>query len=69
MSKKRFCWVYGVGAWGVTTALMFAFVMSKSTGDSFAKWVSISLVMFPIGGYWWGSMMWKVLQRRPAKKS
>ena len=58
MNKKRYCWTWGVGAWGLTTAVAFAFVMSGSNDMGFLPWLGLSLMFFPAGGYWWGRIMW-----------
>ena len=58
MNRKRYCWTWGVGAWGLTTAVVFAFVMSGSNDMGFLPWLGLSLMFFPAGGYLWGRIMW-----------
>lgn len=58
MKKNRYCWIWGVGAWGLTTALAFAVVMSRSSDMGFLPWLGLSLMGFPPAGYVWGRIMW-----------
>lgn len=62
MNKNRFCWTWGVGAWGVTTAVAFAACMSQLRDTEFLPWLGISLVGFLPGGYLFGRIMWNKLQ-------
>ncbi|TDJ66125.1 MAG: hypothetical protein E2O39_17010 [Planctomycetota bacterium] len=59
MTKNRFCWIWGVGAWGLTTALGFSVVMSRSRESGFLPWLGLSLMLFPPAGYLWGRIMWR----------
>lgn len=55
---------YGVLGWGVPTAILFALYQGFTIGwGSFPYWLGLSLVIFPIGGWFWGAMMWRFLIR------
>lgn len=58
MSRARFCWIYGVLGWGVSSALLFAFLLSRRSDSGFLTWLAISLGLFPAAGYLWGRVMW-----------
>jgi hypothetical protein len=64
--RKHYILVYGVLGWGLLTALLFS-SMPLLFGKSF-DWIraALSLVLFPIGGIWWGSMVWKYMEDRYA---
>ncbi|MEK4511954.1 hypothetical protein EJP82_17550 [Paenibacillus anaericanus] len=58
----------GVIRWGLGTAILFSIIvtyMNKGaagitfTDQDFLRNFIISLIIFPIGGYFWGAWMWK----------
>lgn len=58
--RNRFIWGTGVLCWGVMTGLIWSITMAMSQGwDQFYILLPIALVMFPIGGYWFGSIVWR----------
>jgi uncharacterized membrane protein YhdT len=55
---------YGVIGWGISTALVFALYQGFFQGwESFPRWLGLSLMIFPIGGWFWGVMMWRFVIR------
>lgn len=62
--RRSFILRYGVFFWGVSTAIAFSLYQGFTLGwGSFLYWVSISLVIFPIGGWFWGVAMWRFAVR------
>ncbi len=62
--RKRFIWLHGVLGWGVFVALFWSCWMAAWKGwEQFLIYLLIALVMFPIGGYFWGASMWNRFER------
>ncbi|MBT8491408.1 MAG: hypothetical protein KJN62_10215 [Deltaproteobacteria bacterium] len=59
--RNRFIWFRGVLGWGLIVAILWSIAMSYSKkGDTgFWNYLIIALFIFPVGGYLWGSWMWK----------
>ena len=73
MGKKKFILVYGVFGWGFLTALIFlvlgvvskkGFRISDLGSLSFLKQLLVSMLVFPLIGYFWGLLIWKKLERQ-----
>lgn len=63
--RSKFVWRYGVLGWGVSTAILFSLLMAGAEGwDGFLFKLILALVIFPIGGYVWGRIMWAFLERK-----
>lgn len=71
--QRRFIWLSGVVIWGIGTALTWAtlitwwenrFVWTRFPWERWGQLVVPALVLFPLGGYWWGRWMWKTIDRR-----
>lgn len=62
--RSHFVVVWGMGIWGLTTAFVFAFIMSLVGDMGFQQLLWISLILFPIGGFFWGSIMWRFLEKQ-----
>jgi hypothetical protein len=70
MGRGRFVLLFGVLGWGIPTAILFALLQSyQNAWDGFLFQLIPALVLFPIGGYVWGRVMWKFLERRHGKAS
>jgi hypothetical protein len=70
MGRSRFVLLYGILGWGIPTAILFTLLQSYQNGwDGFLFELIPALVIFPIGGYVWGRVMWKFLERRHGKTS
>ena len=66
--RASFALRYGVLGWGISTALLFAFYQGFTQGwDALGYWLGISLVVFPIGGWFWGVTMWRFVIRAQSK--
>jgi hypothetical protein len=60
MGRSRFIWVRGVLGWGVPTAIFWSFLMAGTRADtSFIGYFVTGIVLFPVGGYFWGIWVWK----------
>lgn len=61
LGRNRFIWFRGVLCCGILTAVLWSFVMSyiKGAGTGFWDYFLIAIFIFPVGGYIWGSWMWK----------
>lgn len=69
--KKRFVYRYGVLGWGLTTGIFFSIVFELINEGKIHKTVSgslaislFSIVLFLVGGYFWGVYMWHSMERR-----
>lgn len=67
--KKRFIWLQGVLGWGVLTAVLVALLQKWLGPDThhFGKDLLIGLIIYPIGGYFWGWSMWALTERSYSK--
>ena len=65
IGKKNFILKYGVIRWGGPMALIFIIqgIINKSTIIE----ILISLIVFPIGGYFFGLIIWDINQRYISK--
>jgi uncharacterized membrane protein len=62
--RRSFTLRYGVLGWGVSTAILFSLYQGYSQGwDRLVYWLIVSLVIFPIGGWFWGVAMWRFVIR------
>jgi hypothetical protein len=58
--RTRFVWRMGVVAWGLPTAITWAVVMAAFQGwERLPLLLPIALLLFPIGGYWFGASTWR----------
>lgn len=64
----RFVLVQGVLRWGVGTAILYTLFTWLVAHTNLLKVLSLSLVIFPICGIFFGIIMWFVLQRNYQKK-
>ena len=72
--KRRFVWRQGVLGWGVTTALLWTALMClmRAADEGLTLRLALvhltaALVLFPVGGYFWGLWTWgAVLRAREA---
>jgi hypothetical protein len=62
-NRTSFIWTYGVLGWGVGTAVLWTVCMTWANGWSNLLTIGIpALILFPIGGYFWGAIMWSYSQ-------
>jgi len=58
--RKRFVWVHGVLGWGLPMAITCPVLLAVFQGwERLPLNLPIALVLFPIGGYWFGAWMWR----------
>jgi hypothetical protein len=61
LSRSQFVRRYGVLGWGVSTAVIWAVLMvAIESSASLLVLLPIALVLFPIGGYFFGQALWSV---------
>jgi hypothetical protein len=66
--RGRYILLSGILGWGIPTAILFSLILCrfKPGIDQFILRLVISLVIFPIGGYFFGSAMWRLSEKRYA---
>jgi hypothetical protein len=58
--RTRFVWIRGVFGWGIPVAVFWSIWMGWIQGwDRLWILTPLALVLFPIGGYFWGVVMWR----------
>lgn len=70
--RWHFIFWRGVVGWGVPTAVIFSALMAwLDEGGSFQvgflTHFVLAIVLFPIGGIFWGAYMWRWLERQWAR--
>jgi hypothetical protein len=63
LRKWHFVFLHGVLGWGIPTAILFKLIMLFLEGLPFTDELIIALIMFPIGGVFFGLLMWFVMKR------
>ena len=58
IGRNRFILIYGVLIWGITVAIFWSVIMNYLMGWSFIPLLLGALVVFPVGGYFFGSAVW-----------
>ncbi|MGD9634527.1 MAG: hypothetical protein AB7G28_20265 [Pirellulales bacterium] len=67
-SRDQYVLRYGVLGWGVTTAVLFTISNAMEHGwDDFFFHLVPALILFPLGGVFFGRIMWNYKQRQLAK--
>lgn len=67
MGPKRYTLIYGMLLWGVPVAFLWSVTMSAMQGwDRLPLLLVIALIGFPIGGIFFGKLMWRILEARYA---
>ena len=57
--KKRYLLVQGALQWGLSTGFLWAVIMVLfSRVENPLVMFSVAMILFPIGGLLWGSLMW-----------
>jgi hypothetical protein len=65
LGPRRYALFYGVLLWGVPTAILWAAAMSAIQGwNRLPGLLLIALIGFPIGGIFFGKLMWKIFEGR-----
>ena len=65
LGRKGFIWKYGVIRWGILTAILSSLMMGAWKGwEHLYVSLPVALIVFPIGGYFWGSMVWASMEKK-----
>ena len=67
--RLRYILVDGVLFWGVGTGILFCLLQHFTGTPQTASSVAQSLILFPIGGVFWGAATWSVLKKQYSKIS
>jgi hypothetical protein len=68
LGRTQFVLRYGVLGWGVPTAILFSLIQSYRFGsDGFLFQLVPALILFPIGGIFFGRFVWRMLENKHAK--
>jgi hypothetical protein len=66
--RQRYIWAYWVFAWGLGVGVAWPFAMAAIQGwDRLPILMPISLVGFPIGGFFAGAWVWKKAEAEYSK--
>jgi hypothetical protein len=66
--SRRFIFLAGVLGWGLPVAILWAALTSRMASvEEFVTFLIPAIVLFPIGGYVWGLLMWKWMELRFAR--
>jgi hypothetical protein len=64
LGRGKFVLRYGVLGWGISTAILFSLITGFTEGwDGFVFKLIPALIIFPLGGYVWGRLMWAFFER------
>lgn len=73
MGRKKFVWIRGVLYWGVSTSVLWTMlsfyldsefdIVINSNINHLGRFI-IFLLVFSVIGYFWGSYIWRVSERR-----
>lgn len=63
-SFLRFVLVRGVLIWGLGTAVLYSLLMWLISDIDIGKRLPFALVLFPVGGLFWGAIMWWFIDRK-----
>ena len=64
--RRHYVLIHGVLFWGLTMALIHNIAMATTLGWHVSR-IVVSFLIYPLGGLFWASMMWRHLNRRLAK--
>ena len=59
---------WGVAVWGVGTAIFWSLFMWLASDINLRRLLPMALLLFPIGGLIWGSLMWWFAERKYKQK-
>jgi hypothetical protein len=69
MGRGRYTLIYGVLMWGIATGIGWAIVMAAMQGWDRLPFLLVgALILFPIGGIFWGRYMWRMMEARYQKE-
>ena len=65
MGRGRYTLIYGVLLWGVGVGFLWALAMAWIQGwNRLPMFLVLALIGFPIGGIFYGRLMWRVFEAR-----
>jgi hypothetical protein len=65
LGRTQYVLRYGVLGWGVPTAILFSLIDSYRFGwEGFLSQIVPALVIFPVGGIFFGRCMWRLLENK-----
>jgi hypothetical protein len=68
LSRTQYVLRFGVLGWGIPTAILFSLVQGYRFGwDGFLFQLIPALILFPIGGIFFGRFMWRALENKHAE--
>ena len=68
LGRTQYVLRYGVLGWGVPTAILFSLIESYRFGwEGFLSQIVPALIIFPIGGIFFGRCMWRFLEHKHGK--
>ena len=68
MGRTKFVWLVGVLGWGVGTGSLWAVATAALRNwEDLPRLLALALVGFPIGGYFFGTLVWKSSESRYQK--
>ncbi len=65
--KWSYVFKHGVLGWGVLTAILWSVIMHFIDRMPFTESILLALVLFPVGGLFWGLFMWFFISREFSK--
>jgi len=68
LGRTQYVLRFGVLGWGIPTAILFSLIQGYRFGwDGFLFQLIPALILFPIGGIFFGRFMWRTLENKHAK--
>jgi len=68
LGRTRYVLRHGVLGWGVPAAILFSLIQAYQFGwDGFLFQLVAALILFAIGGIFYGRCMWEILENKHAK--
>lgn len=68
--KRHFILYRGIIGWGIPTGILYTIMIKGlkgvTIGDILGKLI-ISIIVFPIGGYFWGLWVWNIQEKKYKK--
>jgi hypothetical protein len=70
LGRNQYVLRFGVLGWGIPTAILFSLIQGYRFGwDGFLFQLIPALILFPIGGIFFGRIMWWALENKRAKEA
>jgi hypothetical protein len=65
LGQSKYIWLYGVVYWGLLTGILWSVIMAMLQGwDRWPMLLITGLIVFPIGGRFFGSTMWNKMEAK-----